>query len=397
MKKRRRAQGEGSVFKRWDSQLHRYQWIAQITFKDGKQKQFRVKSEAEGVKLLRKLHREIEEGLMINRTMTVREYLEYWIEEVHKPTIKISSYIKYRKLIRTHILPQLGSIRLEQLSPQMVQKFYVQKLQALSPKTIRDIHGVLHRALQTAVDWKMLAWNVCDVVRPPRLGRAKRKALSLEEVHRLLEAARGHRLEPMIILALVTGMRRGELLALTWGDIDWKARSVEVCKTVEYFPHVGYVEDEPKTEAGKRHIILPVFAMELLKQHRAKQEEAKRVQSSKWQDHDLVFPNQRGGYLSPRYVEKTFGRLAKTAGLKVTFHSLRHTASTLLRSMGVDIKVIQAMLGHSSIQVTADIYSHVFPEMLGKAAEQWDLLWHQTTPQTDTQTDTEQTDHSEGR
>ncbi|MBE3567700.1 MAG: site-specific integrase, partial [Thermogemmatispora sp.] len=249
-----------------------------------------------------------------------------------------------------------------------------------------DAHGVLHRALQTAVDWKMLAWNVCDVVKPPRLVRSKRKALSLEEVQRLLEVARGHRLELLIILALVTGARRGELLALTWADIDWKARMIDVCKTVEYFPHEGYVVDEPKTEASKRQILLPVFAMELLERHRTEQEKAKRAHSSQWEDHGLVFPNQHGGYLNPRYVEKMFGRLAKTAGLNVTFHSLRHTASTLLRSMGVDIKAIQAMLGHSSMQVTAEIYSHVLPEMLGKAAEQWDRLWQQY--QTDTQTDT---------
>jgi integrase len=394
-KSRRRARGEGSVFKRWESRRRKFQWIVQVTTKDGKQKQFRVKSEAEGIKLLRKIQMEMEEGLVVDRTITVKEYLEYWIEEVHKPTIKISSYIKYRKLLRTHILPQLGSVRLEQLSPQMVQKLYAQKLQAgLSSKTIRDIHGVLHRALQTAVDWKMLAWNVCDVVKPPRLVRSKRKALSLEEVQRLLEAARGHRLELVIILALVTGMRRGELLALTWADIDWKARIIDVCKTVEYFPHVGYVVDEPKTEASKRQIILPAFAMELLERHRAEQEKAKQVHSSTWEDHDLVFPNQHGGYLSPRYVEKTFGRLAKAAGLRVTFHCLRHSASTLLRSMGVDIKAIQAMLGHASMQVTTEIYSHVLPEMLGKAAEQWDRLWHQY--QTDTQTDTPKTDHAEG-
>src|SRR6266567_97783 len=298
----RRARGEGSVFKRWDKRLNRYQWMVQITLEDGQQKQYRVKNQEEGVKLLKKLQRDLEQGTLVTGPkQTIKQYLEYWLEEVHRSSIKISTYVKYRKVINGYIIPALGHLTLEKLTPQHVKSLYNKKeKEGLAPKTIHSIHGVLHKALDNAVLWNMVARNVCNVVKPPRLVKKERQSLTMDQAHTLLESVRGQRLEMLLTLALVTGMRRGELLALRWSDLH-------------------------------------------------------------------------GGYFNPRYLEKTFSKLITDAGLpRISFHNLRHSAATLLRGMGIDIKLIQEILGHSNFATTADIYSHVLPSMRKEAANKWD-------------------------
>lgn len=380
-KANRRAHGEGSVFKRWDKALNRFQWMVQITLEDGKQKQYRVKNQEEGVLLLRKLQRDIEQNTLITGPkQTLKQYLEYWLEEVHKSSVKVSTYVKYRKTINSYIIPVLGHLTLEKLTPQHVKSLYNQKQKdGLAPKTIHSIHGVLHKALDNAVAWSYVARNVCDVVKPPRLVKKERQSLTMEQAHTLLESVRGQRLELVLTLALVTGMRRGELLALRWADVDMEARTLRVCRTVDYINGFGYVVNEPKTAAGRRMIMLPVFAVEMLKHHRIEQLEARLQAGSSWEDLDLVVTDLNGGFFNPRYLAKTFSKLVAEAGLPhISFHNLRHSAATLLRSMGVDIKLIQEILGHSNFMITADIYSHVLPSQQKEAANKWDQEFRDT-------------------
>ncbi len=177
----------------------------------------------------------------------------------------------------------------------------------------------------------------------------------------------------LLTLALTTGLRRGEMLALRWADVDLERRTVTIKRTVDYIPRYGYVENEQKTEAGRRVVLLPSFVVEMLKQHRVEQLEARLKAGGAWEDRDLVFTDLSGGYFNPRYLEKLMRKVVAEAGLPhITLHGLRHSAATLLLSMGVPLKVVQEILGHSSYSITADIYTDVLPSMQREAMDKWD-------------------------
>jgi len=185
----------------------------------------------------------------------------------------------------------------------------------------------------------------------------------------------GHRFEALLTIALTTGMRKGELLALRWQDIDVANRSLHIRRSVNRFPGYGFVENEPKTTTSRRKIVLPLFAIEALKQHKAFQDEARQKVGTAWQDHDLVFCNTIGGFQDVKHLRVSFKRLLKEAGLpEIRFHDHRHSAATILLSMGVNVKVIQELLGHSQTSMTLDIYTHVLPGMQNEAMDKWDDL-----------------------
>jgi integrase len=270
---RRSPRGEGSIYQRADGR-----WVAQVPIEGGKRKLLYRKTEKEAMSALRKAMNEQEQGtLATGPQQTLKAYLTHWLEEVHKPTIRLNSYIKYQKLINSYIIPSLGNVRLQKLTPQQVLSLYRQKEQdGLSPKTINSIHGVLHKALDNAVRWNLVSRNVCDLVSPPRLVKHEIQTLTMEQAHQLLVAARGHRLEVMLMLALTTGMRRGELLGLKWGDIDFENHFLQVRRSLDFIAgHGGYIETEPKTTRSRRKIILPDFVIAALKQQRVQQLEWK--------------------------------------------------------------------------------------------------------------------------
>src|SRR5579859_872737 len=369
-KSRRRGRGEGSVFQRKDGR-----WVVQLELGDGKRKFYYVKSQKEGIEKLRKAQRELEQGTLVTAPQqTVEQYLTYWLEEVHKSSLKVSTYVKYRKVIHTYIVPALGNVKLEKLTPQHVQSLYNRKQKdGLSPKSIHGIHGVLHKALDNAVRWNLVARNVCEVVSPPRLVKPEIQSLTMEQAHKLLKSLRGNRLEMLLTLALTTGLRRGEILALRWADVDLEKQTVRVHRTVDYIGKFGYVETEPKTAAGSRTVVLASFVIDKLRQHRKEQLEARLKAGGKWEDRDLVFTDLSGGYFNPRYLDLLFHKVLAEAGLpSMRFHDLRHSAATLLRGMGVDMKVLQEILGHSNFMITANIYSHVFLSMQEDAMGKWD-------------------------
>ncbi len=238
---------------------------------------------------------------------------------------------------------------------------------------INSIHGVLHLALDNAVRWNYVSRNVCDLVTPPSIVSREAVSLTLEQAQTLLCSVREHRLEVMLAMAVVTGMRRGELLALRWSNIDFDRQTLLVLHTVDYIPKYGYVETEPKTAAGKRLINLPSFLLEMLKQHRVQQLKQQLKQGEDWENLDLVFPDLHGGYFNPNYLLKMFKKLLIEAGLThMHFHDLRHSSATILLSMGVNMKVIQEMLGHSDISITLGKYSHLLPSMQQEVVEKWD-------------------------
>lgn len=361
----KRGHGEGSIYQRKDGR-----WTASITLEDRKRKTFYGKTRKEVQELLKNaLHQQQQGTLATGPQQTVKQFLEQWLEQVHKPTIRLSSYIKYRGLLDRDILPVLGHLRLQKLTPQHVQALYAKKLkEGLTARTIHSIHSLLHKALDNAARWDLVGRNVCDLVTQPRPTQKEIRPLNKEQAMQLLKAAREHRFEALLTMAVATGMRRGELLGLRWQDINFADACLHVRRTVNRIRGHGIVESEPKTSQGKRKITLPQFAVEALKEHRLRQREARLQAGSAWQEHDLVFSNIYGGYLDPGNALRIFHKLVEEAGLPhMRFHDLRHSAATILLGMGVHPKVVQELLGHSKIGVTIDIYSHILPSMQQEA------------------------------
>ena len=369
----RRGHGEGSIYQRSDGR-----WAASISLEGGKRKTFYGKTrKAVQEQLKTALHQQQQGILATGPQQKVEQFLQHWLENVHKQSIRSRTYERYEEIVRLHLVPGIGHHQLQKLSPQHLQSFYTQKLEeGLSTTTVISFHNVLHKALETAVRWNLISRNVCDLVSPPRRKRFEIQPLSVEQVQQLLATTRDHRLEALFLLALATGMRRGELLGLKWQDINFQAEMLQIRRILTRVPTKvkkpqgsTYVEAEPKTEKGRRSILLPQFVLEALKQHRARQSEARLKAGVEWQEHDYVFCTSVGTHLHPtRDVLNQLKVLLAKAGLPdIRFHDLRHSSATMLLSMGVHPKIVQEILGHSQISMTMDTYSHVLPTMQKEA------------------------------
>ncbi len=375
-KKSQRGHNEGSVYY-WKE---RDRWVAEISLGPGKRKKFLFKSKAEALKRKNDALYELEQGtLATGPQRKLGDYLEDWIENVYKDNIRISTYVKYKKSIK-YIVVELGDVWLQKLTPEQVRKLYTRMGKekskgglGLSSKTINSTHGVLHLALKNAVRWNYVSKNVCDLVTPPRIVSREGTPLTLEQARKFLEGVRKHRLEALLTMAIITGMRRGELLALRWSNMNFEVHTLLVLHTVDYIPHYGYVETEPKTKAGKRAISLPPFLIDMLRLHKDEILERQNKQGEKWENRDLVFPDLKGGYFNPSYLLRVFKKLLQEVGVPhMHFHDLRHSAATILLSMGVNMKVIQELLGHSDIAITLRLYSHLLPSMQQDASDKWE-------------------------
>lgn len=266
---------------------------------------------------------------------------------------------------------ELGHIQLAKLTRQDIQTFYG-KLPAkkLGASRINFIHATLHKALKDAVDAGLLSDNVCHGAKIPRIDNPERPALTPEEARQFLNAAKGDRLEALFTLAIATGMRHGELCGLKWKDINLEQGYLQVRRTKHYLRGYGVVELEPKTKQSKRRISLPAFLLDTLKQHRVRQLEERLAKGIGWEENDLVFPNTRGRFLYAQQLNNAFYKVLTQAGLPpMHFHDLRHSAATILLTMGVNPKAVQEILGHSDISITLRIYGHVLPGVHDQAME----------------------------
>ena len=354
-------------------------WVAEISIGPEKRKKFYCKTKQEALKKKNDALRELEQGTLARGPQQkLKDYLEDWIENVHGDGLRISTNENYKKLIK-YIVADLGEVWLQKLTPEQVRRFYTKKgKDGLSSKTINSIHGVLHVALDNTVRWGMVLRNVCDLVDPPRIVSREVVPLSVEQARRLVKHVEGNRLEVLLAMAVVTGMRRGELLALRWSDIDFDRSRLLVLHSVDFIAKHGYVQGEPKTASGKRVISLPAFLIDMLKKHQRRQLEYRKTVDN-WQMLDLVFPNFSGGYTHPNHMGDLFRKLLKEAELPpIHFHDLRHSAASILLCMGVNIKVIQELLGHSDISITLRTYSHLLPSMQQEVVETWNDVFKET-------------------
>ena len=354
-------------------------YVAQIRLENGKKKQRYCKTEKEANVALRNTLHEKEQGtLLIGPNQTLKMYLQEWVEQAYKlSAIRTGTYYMYSSIIRKHMFLCSDTSSWQRLTPQQIQTFYAKKLdEGLSAKRVRGFHAVLHRALSQAVMWNLVARNVCDLVTSPSSKRHEMKPLTPEQAQRLLEVARGHRLEALLTLAVTTGMRRGELLALHWDDIDLNEGSVYVRRTIGRIGKFGLVESEPKTQRSRRKITLPTFVLDTLKRHLEHQQEMRAKAGALWRETGIVFCNIYGGYLESSNLHNDFKRLLEKVGLpNIRFHDLRHSAATILLGIGVHPKIVQELLGHRNISMTMDIYSHVLPSMQQETMEKLDDLF----------------------
>jgi integrase len=373
---KKKANGEGSIYRRKVDGMY----VGSITVEDGKRKYFYSKKRQEVAEKMNAALLEKRHGTLVTSSQqTLGQYLPHWLEHSVRGAVRLRTFERYEEVVRLHLVPVVGKIRLQALKPQHVQSLKSKKLkEGLSTTTVALIQGVLHKALDDAVKHELLARNVCDLVSPPREESAEINPLDLDQIARLLIAAKGHPLETLLVLALATGMRRGELLGLKWHDIDFGKGVLQVRRILSRLPTeiarergYPYVEAEPKTKSSRRSIALAGFAVDALRKHRALQEKMRRSVGELWEDHDYVFTNALGKHLSPGSgVLVPFKKLLKKAGLPdVRFHDLRHSAATWLLSMGIHPKVVQEILGHTKISMTMDIYSHVLPTMQQGAME----------------------------
>jgi integrase len=238
----------------------------------------------------------------------------------------------------------------------------------LSPATVRRVHATLHHALKDAVRWQHLMQNPADAADPPRVRRSEMKVWTPSELRGFLKSIHGHRLYAAFALAALTGMRRGEVLGLRWGDVDLDGARVAVRRTLVT---VGYrVEmSEPKTAQGRRSIDLDPTTVTVLKGHRAQQAEERLAWGPQWADGGWVFTQESREPVHPDTFSKTFDRLVKRAGLpRIRLHDLRHTNVAHSLAAGVPVKVISERVGHSTTAFTQDVYGHVIPGMGKEAA-----------------------------
>jgi integrase len=318
---KRRGNGEGSITRRKDGR-----WEARYTAHTAggpKRKVIYGKTRAEVAEKLAKAISDRSSGLAFDAgRLTVGEFLDRWLKDSVRDTVRQRTYERHEELIRLHIRPALGRVKLKALTPAHVQGFYRDRLDSgLSPATVQKIHVVLHKALSQAVKWNLIPRNATEAVNAPRPAPEEMRPLSPEEARRLLEAARGDRLEALYVLAVHTGMRQGELLGLKWEDVDLGSGVIRVRRTLTR--NKGrLLLGEPKTKRSRRTVRLTETAAQTLREHLERQLVEIEHLGDLYRDEGLVFTTKVGTPINPTNMRKrSFAPLLERAGLLATLRN----------------------------------------------------------------------------
>ncbi|MFB5193176.1 site-specific integrase, partial [Alicyclobacillus fastidiosus] len=329
---------------------------------------FETKKEAERA-MAAKIN-EVESGGYIDPTKeTIEQYFKRWLSD-KQAQIRHGTYRKYAWLVNRHIIPGLGNLGLSDLKPFHLQSFYTKLSKAENPLSNRSIlhaHLIIHEALDRAVKWGLVARNVSDAVDPPRVEPKRGQVWTAEQALHFLNVTKREPLEQRywigFLLAIMTGMRKGEILALKWEDIDWETGFARINRTLTFVSGEPLFQ-EPKTDRGRRSIALSPETMDALKHHKTRQARERLQYGPAYRDHDLVIAREDGRPMFPRTFDGAWYRSIERAQVpKIRFHDLRHTHASLLLQQGVHPKVVSERLGHSTINITLDIYSHVLPSL----------------------------------
>jgi integrase len=333
-------------------------------------------SKPDAQKRLRELLTQLDKGMFIKPVKdTLSDYLDRWLEEYARPNVAPRTWEVYEMMIRHHLKKHLGNIPLSGLKPEHLQKYYSSMLSSrLSPQTIRHHHTLLHKALQTALEWGLLTRNVADAVKPPKVHSKEMQIWTADEILHFLETAKRSKYYALFHLDLFTGLRRSELLALKWKDVDSILCQLSINRSLHRLNDGSFVFRQPKTAKGKRTISLTPASMIVLQEHYEKSKELTSKLDVNFNDDTLVFCHTENGKpLTPNNITRAWTDLAERAQLKhIRFHDARHSHASLMLKQGVHPKIVQERLGHSSIQITLDTYSHVTPGMQQAAAKSFD-------------------------
>jgi integrase len=339
---------------------------------------FRTQKECQAA--MNKVMTAVEEQTFVAPTrITVREYLlKEWLPAI-KGTVRATTYASYEMHCACHLVPTLGSVKLNRLTGSAINALYGRLLQdgrvhgqgGLSPATVRRVHATLHRSLRDAVRWGRLAVNPADAADPPR-GRAEPRDLpawSKEQLAAFLEHVADDRLFALWRLMAMTGCRRGEALGLRWEDVDMEAATITISRSL--VPLGAQVHlSEPKTQRGRRTIALDPVTLTALKAHAARQAQEQAEWDAAWTASGYVFTREDGQPLDPHRVSREFEQQLHRAALpRIPLHGLRHTYASLALSSNVNPRIVSGRLGHSTVALTLDIYSHVLPQQDQDAAD----------------------------
>ncbi|MCE7927202.1 MAG: site-specific integrase [Chloroflexi bacterium CFX7] len=367
----RRGNGEGSIYRDGD------RWIGALYVRDhlGRtvKRKFTGRSRKEVAARLAAAKEAADRHLPVgDPKLTTGAFLDQWLRDSAAPALRPRTHESYAMIVRVHLKPAIGHIPLLKLSPADVQAYMASKrADGLSARTTQYHHSVLRRALHIAEAWGAVPRNVARLATPPRVERGEVSPFTPEQARSFLQAVRGDRLAALYTVAIVMGLRQGELLGLRWDDVDFERTALSIRHTLQ---KVGgeFQLAETKTAKSRRTLAMPAPVVAALRSHRSRQAEERLWLGPAWQGEamGLVFTDEAGDPMSDSRLRKAFARIVKEAGLpKQRFHDLRHAAATYMLTQGVPLRVAMEVLGHSQIHVTANTYSHVMPELKREAAE----------------------------
>jgi integrase len=379
---RRRGHGEGSIYRRPDG---RWSAIITVGHNEGKQRRKYIygKTRKEVAEKLKKALHDQQLGVNIApERLTVEMFLMTWLVEVMQRRLRPRVYENYAQIVRTHLIAHIGSIQLVKLTPEHVYSLLAHLADnGKAANTIRNVRAVLRRALNQAVRWGKLHRNVAALVELPRTSKRLNEAaatspqprqmtiLSPAQAQRLLDTVADHRWAGVYRVALELGLRRGEILALRWADLDFERKVLAVTGTIHR--HSGKLHrDVPKTNASRRLLPLTATLIAALRTHKERQDDERAARGEGWIDLDLVFTTGHGTAIEPHNLYDHFKAALKQATLPdMRFHDLRHSCASILLAQNVHPRVIMEILGHSEIGTTMNLYAHVIPEVEASAVQ----------------------------
>lgn len=381
---KRRAHSTGSVTRR-GAQSYRVQIRLGLDPASGEYRRYRftvngTRKDAETA--LREALNRIERGTdIVPDKITLGDYLARWLTDYAEPNVARSTIRRYRQLVGRWA-EMLGGVRLQELRPTHIQAAYRtleygdESHRPLKRRTVHHHHRVLSQALRQAVRWQLINVNPADATTPPRPEAREMRTLSAGELRRLLNSTTDPVQRRLTLLAVQTGARLGELLALRWSDVDFERGRASIQRSLDYYTvSEGPSFTTPKTQRSRRSIALSDDTLRVLREHKTAQAEHRLSVGPDWEDYDLVFPDPLGAPSRKFHVSRNFSRTAAQAGFEgIRFHDLRHTAATLMLKANVHPKVVSERLGHSTVAITLDTYSHVLPDMQRDAADALDSV-----------------------
>ena len=361
-KKKQRGNGAGTVYprKNKDGKVIGYRGSYIV---NGKRYYVSAKTKTETEQKLRQSMTDADRGLVFEAgALMLSDYLDKWLLNI-KDTVRQRTWERYEQIARVHLKPILGRLKLKNLTPTHVRRLYREKLDAgASHRTVQYIHTTLRKALQDAVTDDLIPRNVADGIKAPRPKKKEINPLSPEQTRTFLEAIRDDLLEALYVLAIHRGLRQGELLGLKWDDVDLEAGTLQVRRTLS-LTRDGHVFEQPKNGKG-RSIELTQSSAYALRSHLQHQLKEIEALGDEYRDQGLIFPGEKGQPMRPWTLTRKLQRMLERVGLPhIRFHDLRHTCATLLLGKGVHPKFVQELLGHATISITLDTYSHVIPAM----------------------------------